>query len=43
MATTHTNGGASRPSTFDRGDWLGLAVFLAPIAIATAHWIGGAL
>lgn len=28
---------------FDRADWLGLGVFLAPIAIATLHWLAGGL
>lgn len=32
---------SARPTlnSFDRGDWIGLAVFVAPIAVATLHWL----
>lgn len=43
MATRATKGGASASPTFERGDWLGLGLFLAPIGIAALHWLAGGL
>lgn len=41
MTALRTKGGASAPSAFTRGDYIGLAVFLAPVAVAALHWAGG--
>lgn len=41
MAATRAHmGGATRHSNFTAADWLGLALFLAPIAIALLHGLG---
>lgn len=34
---------AATTPRFDRGDWLGLAAFLAPIAFTLIHWLAGAV
>lgn len=41
MATRPNSSGAPSGASFDRSDWIGLALFLSPLAIAFAHWIGG--
>lgn len=43
MASTMKGGAASPSGRLDRADWLGLALFLAPIAVATASWLAGGL
>lgn len=42
MTSATEKGGASAPSDrLQRVDWIGLALFLSPLAIAAAHSIAG--
>lgn len=42
-AATHNREGATASPNLSRGDWLGLALFLAPIAVAAVNWLVGVL
>ena len=42
-AATHNGGGAPASPRLELADWIGLSMFLAPVAIAAVDWLMGAL